>query len=94
MKGCHFILCFLFSLQGITMSQPTLVKAKLKSKIECMSKEEMTQLIELLSQSNDYLQQKLKNVYAEIGYPEQERLAIKDELLIIKHKIYGASFRA
>ncbi len=73
------------------MNQPELIKVKLNQPISSMGREQLEQFVEVVSASNDYLQSEVKRYRSLLDLPEQEKLALKDELLIIKHKFYGSS---
>jgi len=84
--------CFLVD-HGYTfwVNQSDLFTVKPQSRLDSMDQASLAQLAEVLIASNQYLQNKVDQLLAKLGYPEQERVAIADELVILKTKFFGPS---
>lgn len=56
-----------------------------------MSQAHLVQFAEALVASNHYLQSVIHQLQSRLGYPEQERIKLMDELLILKSKFFAPS---
>lgn len=56
-----------------------------------LSREELIQRLNIQTEVHALMKKALKDVYSRLGLVDQERLAIKDQLVIVKNKLFGDS---
>jgi transposase len=72
-------------------NQIPLIDTEPLSKLESLSREQLIEQVLWLKKSNALVLKVMDDAFKRYGMTEEERLNLKDQLLIIRHKMYGGS---
>jgi transposase len=72
-------------------SQPPLIETFETTKYDTFTREQLLDHLSFADVKERFLLKKIRDLLAEMGYPEQEKIAIKDELVVLRHKFFGPS---
>jgi transposase len=71
--------------------QAPLIESQPLSKFDSLSREELLERVKLQESALEEMTQIHRKLLLKLEMPEQEKLAIQDQLLIIRHKLFGRS---